>query len=255
MSVLPRDLLLACADIGRALTTPHAEKLAVALAHHHRRRGADGVAYTVPTPAFKAAATRLLAAWAGFPDVQGAALGAAVAGAAHAHELGLKESGAELVISGPDSEHLHARTTEQALVELVDSAAENLLLVTFALYMYPTLRTALQQALARGVEVTVLAEDPADNLTFKGNPGLALAGLAVTRLRWASDQRPSGASLHAKVAVADRRRVLVSIANLTDKGANENLEVGLVIRGGELAQRISQHMASLSTAGVLVRLP
>jgi cardiolipin synthase A/B len=220
------------------------------LSAHNQRLGAESVAYAVPTPAFSATVERLLAAWESFPDVPGPELGAAIAGAAHAHELARTESGTALVISGPESEHLHARSTEQVLIELIDSAKRELLLITFALCMYPELKSALAAALGREGSVTVLAEDPADNPGFTGNPAQALVGLAVTRLRWTRDQRPKNTSLHAKVAVADRKRILITSANLTNKGTNDNLEVGLEINDGALGERICRHVASLVTAGV-----
>jgi phosphatidylserine/phosphatidylglycerophosphate/cardiolipin synthase-like enzyme len=37
--------------------------------------------------------------------------------------------------------------------------------------------------------------------------------------------------MHAKVAVADRRVLLVSSANLTVSGIDENIEAGVLVRG------------------------
>ncbi len=174
-----------------------------------------------------------------------------MAAAAHAHELARAESGTTLVISGPDSEHLHARSTEQVLLGLIESAKRELLLITFALYMYDELKTVLDAALSRGVIITVLAEDHADNVGFTGNPGQALAGLNVKRLRWTSGQRPKNTSLHAKVAVADRKRILITSANLTNKGANDNMEVGLEMNDRGVGARLCQHVEGLLSAGVL----
>jgi phosphatidylserine/phosphatidylglycerophosphate/cardiolipin synthase-like enzyme len=44
-------------------------------------------------------------------------------------------------------------------------------------------------------------------------------------------QRP-GAKMHAKLAVADRRVLLITSANLTRSGVTKNIEAGLLIRGG-----------------------
>ena len=82
---------------------------------------------------------------------------------------------------------------------------------------------------------------------------MALAGLAVTRLRWPSDQRPSGwTSLHAKLAVADERTVFLTSANLSLKASGDNLESGVVVRGGSWAARLCEHIASLRSQGVLL---
>jgi hypothetical protein len=81
--------------------------------------------------------------------------------------------------------------------------------------MHEHLRTALTAATARGVTVAVLAEDPLDDPKFSGAPAKALSGLLVDRLRWPIDQRPvSGAALHAKVVVVDRRIALITSANI-----------------------------------------
>ena len=249
---VPRPLLKACADIGRSLTPSQAEQLASALSLHPSRSDADEVAYIVPAAAFTATAKRLLQAWSEHPEVSGAALGPAIAAAAHAHELARTDPHIQLVMSGPASHHLHSRMSDQVLLEVISGAQEELLLVTFALYMYDDLKSALTSAIARGVTVTVLAEDPADNKNFTGSPMTALAGIAADRLHWPHDKRPAGStSLHAKIAIADRNTVLLTSANLTNKAANDNLEAGLLIKGGDLGERLSRHIDDLRANGIL----
>ena len=250
---VPVPLLKACAALGRELTPSHARDLAQALAAYPSRAGAEPTASVVPTAHFGAVARRLLKAWDGHPAVPGSELGPAIAAAAYAHELARTEPEFELVLSGPTSAHVHARRTDDVLLELIASAHKSLLLVTYSLYMYPELKAALKAAIARDIQITVLAEDPLDNKKFQGTPAMALAGLAVARFRWPSDQRPSGwTSLHAKVAVADEHTVFLTSANLSLKASGDNLEAGVLIRGGEWARRISDHVKSLRLAQVLV---
>ncbi len=64
----------------------------------------------------------------------------------------------------------------------------------------------------------------------------------------------TGAKMHAKVAVADRRALLVSSANLTQAGVATNIEAGILVRGGTAPQRAAEHVAQLIASGVLVRL-
>jgi cardiolipin synthase A/B len=249
---MPRPLLKACADIGRSLTSSHAEQLCAALHEYPGRDGADQAAYVVPVAAFTATAKRLLQAWGAHPDVPGSALGPAIAAAAHAHELARTDPHIQLVMSGPASHHLHNRLSDQVLIEVIGEAQKELTLVTFALYMYDDLKNALTSAINRGVAVTVLAEDPADNDKYSGNPMAALAGLAVHRLRWPRYKRPGvAAALHAKLAIADRTTVLLTSANLTNKAANHNLEAGLLVKGGDLAERLSRHIDDLRASGTL----
>jgi phosphatidylserine/phosphatidylglycerophosphate/cardiolipin synthase-like enzyme len=211
------------------------------------------VSAAVPSSHFTAVATRLLKAWESFPTVAGAELGAAMAASAQAHELARTEPEFELVMSGPSSSAVHARRTDAVLLEVIASAQHSLLLVTFSLHMYAELKLALKEAIARDVHVTVLAEDPLDNDKFDKNPAMALAGLPVTRLRWPRDRRPLGfVSLHAKVAVADDHTVLITSANLSHKAAGNNLEAGVLIRGGDWGRRIREHIARQRATSVLV---
>lgn len=252
MSV-PVPLLKQCAALGRELTPGHARELGVALEAYPSRTGADPVVAAVPSPHFAAIAKRLLRAWDSYPQVPGSEVGPAIAAAAFAHELARTEPEFELVMSGPTSSHVHARRTDEVLLEVVAGAQHRLLLITFSLYMYADLKAALKAAIARGVAVTVIAEDPKDRDHFDQDPAMALAGLAVTRLRWPRNQRPAGTtSLHAKLAVADDHTVFLTSANLSLKAAGDNIEAGVVIRGGEWARRITDHVASQRAAAVLI---
>jgi phosphatidylserine/phosphatidylglycerophosphate/cardiolipin synthase-like enzyme len=214
--------------------------------------GTDHLAHLVPAAAFTQQATRLLDAWSGYPAVTGTALGAAVAAASHAHEQARRNPSLELVVSGPSSTVLHARRTEQVLLQLINEAQHEIVLVTFALHMHEGLRTALAEANVRGVRLTVLAEDHQDNPGFTGNPGTALTELIAQRLRWPADQRTAhGAALHAKIVIIDSRVALITSANLTKRAAGDNLEAGLLVRGGDIAERISHHITQLRHKGVL----
>jgi phosphatidylserine/phosphatidylglycerophosphate/cardiolipin synthase-like enzyme len=154
------------------------------------------------------------------------------------------------VASGPRSTTLHSRSTEQILLGLIAEAQHEILLVTFALQGYDDLRDAVRQAVARGVRVRVLAEDPDDAPGFYGDPVRALAGIPVERLRWPRERRSGrGAALHAKVVVVDRGAVLVTSANLTQRASEDNFEVGLLLRG-DVGGRLARHIDELVVTGV-----
>jgi len=250
---VPAPLLKHCAALGREFTPGHARELGMSLALYPSRAGADPIIAVVPSPHFAAVAKRLLKAWDDHPEVSGSELGPAIAAAAYAHDLARTEPEFELVMSGPTSAHVHARRTDEVLLELIASAQRSLLLVTFSLYMYPELKEALEHAMADGVHVTVVAEDPRDRDKFDQDPAYALAGLAVTRLRWPRDQRSAGmTSLHAKIAVADDYTVFLTSANLSLKAAGDNIEAGVLIRGGGWARRITDHIQIQRAAAVLI---
>ena len=119
--------------------------------------------------------------------------------------------------------------------------------------MYDDLRQGLVAATARGVEVTVLTEDPQDNPNFTGDQAKRLSGLIARRLRWPADERPeTGAALHAKVAAIDGSTAFITSANLTRRAAGDNLEAGVLIRGGDIPERLLAHIRELRQQGRLI---
>lgn len=67
---------------------------------------------------------------------------------------------------------------------------------------------------------------------------------------------PSGklASLHAKCAVSDGQRLLVSSANLTEFALNFNMELGILVQAGDAPARVERHFDALMTNGELERI-
>ncbi len=57
--------------------------------------------------------------------------------------------------------------------------------------------------------------------------------------------------MHAKCAVADRCVAFVTSANLTGAAMTANMELGLVVRGGDVPKRITNHFEALVVGGTL----
>jgi phosphatidylserine/phosphatidylglycerophosphate/cardiolipin synthase-like enzyme len=76
--------------------------------------------------------------------------------------------------------------------------------------------------------------------------------------RWPAEARQAffaaTARLHAKCVIADRSAALITSANLTSAGINDNLELGVFIEAGPLPGTLSQHLESLINQGVLERV-
>jgi phosphatidylserine/phosphatidylglycerophosphate/cardiolipin synthase-like enzyme len=179
--------------------------------------------------------------------------------AAHAATLARRERSVELVWTRPDGEATPLRRTDQALLQLIDGALHELLIVTFAIYRIETIAAAIVRAGRRGVAVRIVVESPDESEGKIARDALAALGPdVVERARifvWPLERRPTSqgrhGSLHVKCAVADRGRVVVSSANLTAHALTLNMEMGVLIGGGELPERVARHFDRLIEAGIL----
>ncbi|MFB7106671.1 DISARM system phospholipase D-like protein DrmC [Streptomyces hydrogenans] len=162
------------------------------------------------------------------------------------------------VWSGPATPGVPVRSTARVLVELVSGARRELLAMTYSARPYAPLTTALTDAVARGVEAHVVVETRTGAGGLLGGPEPAAAFRSVPGIRlwhWASEARKErGARQHAKLAVADRRTLLVGSANLTESGVRRNIEAGVLVTGGAAPERAAEHIRSLQRQGILVPL-
>lgn len=190
-----------------------------------------------------------------------AAVASALVAAGVAHGDWRRRQRLELVWTGPAPAHSILRQTEQVLVELVKAAQDRLLLVTYAAWRHPPLVKALENALARGVKVTILVDsmDPMTNgpkidLVKALGPKVAVAAAVY---EWSQDERPRDEAgrtgvLHVKCAVADGREALISSANLTGHALELNMELGVRIVGGPVPGQVEEHFRELMETGVFV---
>ena len=164
----------------------------------------------------------------------------------------------ESVWSGPHHHAVPVRSTAQVLVDLVAGAVDRLWLMTYSARPHAPVIEALCAARSRGVTVSVVVETLQGAAGALGGPEPAAAFLAVPGVElwhWPVAQRPDrSARMHAKIAVADRRVLLVSSANLTQSGADTNIEAGLLVHGGAAPQRAAEHLDRLVAEGTLARL-
>ena len=66
----------------------------------------------------------------------------------------------ELVWTGPDVGVVPLRRTEQALLQVIDSATRRATVVSYAVYHIPRICEALVRAADRGVSINVIIETP-----------------------------------------------------------------------------------------------
>lgn len=180
-------------------------------------------------------------------------LSGALAASAAAYDAALRRQSVDVVWTGPESDVETGRLTAPVVAELIDEAEREIVIVSYATYDEPRVERALQQAVERDVDITLVLERHEDNPAFSGS-GEAYPDLRVRRLSWPASARRSGASLHAKLIVIDAHTALVGSANLTGRAMVDNLECGILLRGGRQPQEIRDHLFSLMHAGVLVPL-
>ena len=212
----------------------------------------------VPTDSYREQARALLLA-RDSASVDSSALRLALA-AARERERAARSEQVSIVWTGPETAAVPVRRTDQALLELIASAGKRLIVVSFAVYKVRDVADALIAAALRGCDVAVVLESEAESggkVTFDMAPALGSDVAAhVTLYTWPYDLRPETgagkrASLHAKCAVADGQRLLVSSANLTEYAFTKNMELGLLVEGGEVPRRVEAHLAALISGGVL----
>ncbi len=167
----------------------------------------------------------------------------------------------ELVWTGPAPAGSTLRRTDQALLEVISRARKSLLVVTFAAYDIPAVREALLAAEARGVRLSFILESKEESggkVTFDASAALGPLAERSAVYVWPIEQRARDTqgrygSLHVKCALADASLLFISSANLTGFAMMLNMELGLLVDGGELPARIGQHFDSLIADGILER--
>jgi phosphatidylserine/phosphatidylglycerophosphate/cardiolipin synthase-like enzyme len=183
--------------------------------------------------------------------------------ASHAEKVHREGQTVELVWTGPGPEAHPFRRTEQAVLQVLDSARRRITLVSYAVYRIPNVSEALVRAARRGVQINVTVETP-DKLEGENEYSTlrALGDDVATcsavyywpRSRRGQDDKGKFGILHVKCAVADGRWLFLSSANLTEYAFTINMELGLLIIGGELPVQVEDHFDRLIKDGTLAEV-
>ena len=212
---------------------------------------------------FRARAGHFLDEWETHaPLMDAAAVTLALRTAAASEERHRHAQTVEAVWTGPGPEG-SLRRTEQAILQLLDSAVARITLVSYAVYSIPNICDALLRAAARGVQITIIIETP-DRLegentysTLKALGSQVAAAASV--YYWPAEKRKKSGSgktgiLHVKCAVADGHWLFLSSANLTSYAFDLNMELGLLVTGGTLPAQIENNFDRLIALEILYRI-
>jgi cardiolipin synthase len=254
------SVVLAIRRAATELPTNQLHKLASALAAHESPTALTrhAVVNTVPTAIFRHHAAALCTVWAGEEALSGRSLALAVRVAADAIADTRGEQQVSVVWTGPSSYEVPVRATSAVLTDVIAEARHELIVVSFAAYKVADVVEALRSAADRNVAVRLVLESVADSkgkLTRDAKLAFDTLPDSVEFYVWPAERRatPGGghAAMHAKCAVADGRIAFVTSANLTGAAMTENMELGLVVRGGDVPRRIAAHFKALVASGDL----
>jgi cardiolipin synthase len=200
---------------------------------------------------------KLVAAWRDV-DIPATELAGMLIGASGAYNRAKDEQEIELVWTGPSSTLIATRKTEQALLQVVNAAESRLFMTSFVVYNIASILGALERAIERGVQLSMLLE-------ASDAHGGAVTIDAFSRMRqvlpkarlysWTGKSEEFlGGKVHAKVAVADEVFCFISSANLTGHAMEKNMEAGVLIRGGSIPRTLHKHLEALETTNVISRV-
>lgn len=223
-----------------------------AIAARVRRTDASKAASTLPsmvgTPVASTVVEQLATAWQN-TEVGSDELASMLLAASHVYTKAASEQSTELVWTGPTTPFVSARRTEQALLQVINSAEHSLFITSFVAYDVSTLVKALNAASDRGVAISMLLElsqDYGGSITFDAIGKLRTLVPAANLYAWRDKAAQfSDGSVHAKVAVADGRMCFITSANLTGYAMEKNMEAGVLLSGGRIAKLLNEHLHSL----------
>ncbi|WP_370663276.1 DISARM system phospholipase D-like protein DrmC [Massilia mucilaginosa] len=209
----------------------------------------------VGTPHAFSVVEKLVEAWKG-TAVTSAELAAMLGAASHLYTTVANEQSTELVWTGPTTPLISARRTEQALLQVINTADSRLLITSFVAYDFSAIVQALNAATNRGVVVSMLLESSQDH---GGSINIDVIGkmralVPAARLyAWIDKVGDfSGGRVHAKLAVADGAICFITSANLTGHAMEKNMEAGVLISGGHIPTLLDAHLRALVDLRVIV---
>jgi phosphatidylserine/phosphatidylglycerophosphate/cardiolipin synthase-like enzyme len=131
--------------------------------------------------------------------------------------------------------------------------------VSYAVYSIPNIQEAVVRAAKRGVRITVVVETPNKLDVQNEYSTLKALGDDVARCStvyyWPKENRKVDATgkigiLHVKCVVGDGRWLFLCSANLTKYAFSLNMELGVLITGGQAPQKIETMFDGLIHDGV-----
>ncbi len=176
----------------------------------------------------------------------------------------------DVVTTGPEIHGVANRDTSVVVRELFANAKRSVLVAGYAVFQGQRVFQALADQMVSQPSLDVRLF-----LDIQRGPGDTTTGAELVRRfagRFRTHQWPTGhplptiyydrrsleigadkrACLHAKCVVVDSEAVFVSSANFTEAAQERNIEVGILIRSGVVAERIKRFFDALLADGTLI---
>ena len=178
----------------------------------------------------------------------------------------------DLVWTGPETGGVASRDTSVVVRELFRSARRSVLLAGYAIHQGQSIFRTLAERMDQDAALRVTMYLDVRRSRGDSSPTAEILRRFADRFRaseWPGRRSPEvyhdprslepfgtkRASLHAKCLVIDGATSFVSSANFTEAAQLRNIEVGLLVHSPPLAQRLTQHFATLAAEGILIKVP
>lgn len=196
----------------------------------------------------------LIEAWK-ISTIDGRTLAAMLLAASDAYRLAENSQQVDLVWTGPTTELVPARRTEQALIQVIDTAQQRLFITSYVAYDIESVARALKSAAERDVQIDFLVEmSSAQGGKVSTDPIANLSKIVPDASFYVWKNKAAAfvnGSVHAKVAVADRTLCFITSANLTGYAMEQNMEAGVLVSGKTLPDQLHRHLEALVVTGVV----
>lgn len=248
------ELLSAIAALVSLVSTEKVQAIAARIRRTDASKAASTLPSVVGTPVASAVVEQLAMAWKK-TEVSSDELALMLLSAGYVYTKAMTEQSTELVWTGPTTPFVSARRTEQALLQVINSAEHSLFITSFVAYDVSTIVKALNAANERGVVISMileLSQDHGGSISFDAIGKMKTLVPAARLFAWheKADSFADG-RVHAKVAVADERICFITSANLTGHAMEKNMEAGVIIEGGNIPATLKSHLQALINTNVV----
>lgn len=255
---MKRDVWKVVADIGIELHPDRVNAIAEKLANLSSCDEFQKLSDAFGPNANKPMMNSLDKCWCKNPDITPLELAAALRGAAATASIIKKRESIEMVWTGPSTGLIPTRHTAQVLREVIDSAGRQLLISSFVAYKIDSIKQALERAIDRNVEIEILLESSTSHGGRVDHDSIAVLRQLFPKIIlyvWSAEHKNKtneiNGCVHAKFAVADGDKAFITSANLTAAAMERNMEMGVLVSGGDLPNRLSRHFKALINTRVI----